>query len=141
MDDKIDYQLNWEDLTFTDKAKLFKYWSVISFIGNIIQILAALFFILKNYFGLYYAEYLCGFGCFIAYITLVQYLEYYSEYSFIIKTLNVAIPNILKTIVGILPLYIGAVLLFTSVFPNSQRFASLSLTAMNLYSIINGDEL
>lgn len=35
-EDDIDFNLNWEDLTFTDKAKLFKYWSVVSFIGNVI---------------------------------------------------------------------------------------------------------
>eukprot|EP00347_Sterkiella_histriomuscorum_P022333 403330850 len=104
MDEDIDYQINWDDMTFADKAKLFKYWSIVQFVANIIQIFAALFFILKSYFGLHISEYLCGFGC-------------------------------------VLPLYIGAVLLFTALFQNSNRFQSFSQSAMHLYSMINGDEL
>lgn len=141
MDEDIDYEVNWDDLTFTDKAKLFKYWSMVQFVANIIQIFAALFFILKNFFGLHYAEYLCGFGCMLAWISLIQYLEYYSRYSFISKTLSKAIPNIMNTIIGVLPLYIGAVLLSTALFTNSQKFQTFSLAAMNLYAIINGDAL
>lgn len=78
-----------------------------------------MFFILKSYFGLHISEYLSGFGCMLAWVSLSQYLEYYPEYSFIIKTLSVAVPTILKTIVGMLPLYIGAVLLSTALFPNA----------------------
>ncbi|CDW71109.1 UNKNOWN [Stylonychia lemnae] len=141
MDEQIDYQFNWDDLTFQDKAKLFKYWSLVTLFANIIQIFAALFFIFKSYFGLHISEYLCGFGCMFSWISLIQYLEYYSEYSFISKTLSVAIPNIFKTIVGVLPLYVGVVLLGCILFPGSQRFQSFSYASMNLYSIINGDEL
>jgi len=47
----------------------------------------------------------------------------------------------MNTIVGVIPLYVGVVLLGTILFPGSQRFQSFSLGAMNLYSIINGDEL
>lgn len=38
-------------------------------------------------------------------------------------------------------MYIGACLFATAVFSNSNRFNDLSLTAMNLYCIINGDEM
>ena len=27
-------QMNWDELTFTDKAKLFRYWSIIDFVAN-----------------------------------------------------------------------------------------------------------
>lgn len=70
-DGKIDFKINWDDLTFSDKAKLFKYWAIVQFVANIIQIFAALFFILKSYFGLHISEYLCGFGCMLAWISLI----------------------------------------------------------------------
>lgn len=71
MDEEIDYHLNWDDLTFVDKAKLFRTWSIVQLIANIIQIFAALFFIFKNYFGLHISEYLNGFGCMLAWISLI----------------------------------------------------------------------
>lgn len=29
MNEDIDYKMNWDDMTFADKAKLFKYWSIV----------------------------------------------------------------------------------------------------------------
>jgi len=110
-------------------------------VGNVIQICAALFFILKDIYGLHISDYLCGFGCMFAWMSLVQYLEYYPEYSFILKTLSVSVPVLLRTIIGILPIYAGVVILGACLFPLSNRFKSFSLAAMNLYSMINGDEL
>jgi hypothetical protein len=43
--------------------------------------------------------------------------------------------------VGILPIFIGAVLLSISLFSASYRFHNASYAAMNLYSMIAGDEL
>ena len=139
--EEIDLDLNWEDVTWADKAKLFRYWSVATFIGNLIQIFASTFFMLKGYFGLEISEYLCGFGCMSAYFCLVQYLDYSSRYSFILKTMTYALPIMLRTLVGILPIFIGFVLLATSLFSTAYRFRSPSFTAVTLYSMMNGDEL
>jgi hypothetical protein len=133
--------MNWDDLTFTDKAKLFRYWSIIDFVANVVQISGCIFFICKSYFGLRYAEYLIGLGCALAWFSLVQYLDYYREYSFIAKSVSIAMPTIFRTAVGVLPMYIGACLFATCVFSASNRFNDISLTAMNLYAIINGDEM
>jgi hypothetical protein len=43
--------------------------------------------------------------------------------------------------VGILPIFVGAVLLSISLFSASYRFHNASYAAMNLYSMIAGDEL
>ena len=96
---------------------------------------------LKGYFGLHYSEYLCGFGCFFAYASLVQYLDFSPKYSIIFKTLTHAVPIIIRTSVGIIPIFMGAVLLAVSLFSASNRFKSASMTAINLYAMINGDEL
>lgn len=76
-----------------------------------------------------------------AYIGLVQYLDYSAKYSFILKTLSYAVPILVNTCVGILPIFIGAVLLSISLFPASSRFTDSTHAAMNLYSMIAGDEL
>ena len=76
-----------------------------------------------------------------AYFGLVQYLDYSAKYSFILKTLSHAVPVILRTIVGIFPIFVAVVLLGTTLFSASTRFASPAYSAMNLYSMIQGDEL
>ena len=43
--------------------------------------------------------------------------------------------------VGILPIFIGAVLLSISLFSASYRFHNAAYASMNLYSMIAGDEL
>ena len=76
-----------------------------------------------------------------AWIGLVQYLDYSAKYSFILKTLSVAVPILAQTLVGILPIFIGAVLLSISLFSASFRFHTATYAAMNLYAMIAGDEL
>lgn len=137
----LDYEVNWDNLTWQDKAKLFRYWSIFTFFGNVIQIFAALFFVLRQQFGLHISEYMCGFGCMFAWFGLVQYLDYSPKYSFILKTLTQAVPMFLRTALGILPIYIAVVLLAVCLFSASTRFQSSSWAAMNLYSMIQGDEL
>lgn len=95
----------------------------------------------RGNFGLHISDYLSGFGCMFAYIGLVQYLDYSAKYSFILKTLSFAVPVLIRTMVGILPIFIGAVLLSISLFGASWRFHSASYAAINLYSAIAGDEL
>lgn len=133
--------MNWEDVTWSDKARLFRYWSIFTFLGNIIQIFSALFFLFRGNFGLHISDYLSGFSCMFAFISLVQYLDYSAKYSFILKTLSYAVPVLVRTMVGILPIFIGACLLAISLFSSSWRFHSASYAAMNLYSAIAGDEL
>lgn len=67
----LDYRLSWEDLTFWDKAKLFRWWSILTVSANLIQMFGALFFILKPYTGLMFSEVLCGLGCMMSWIALV----------------------------------------------------------------------
>ena len=57
-----------------------------------------------------------------AYFGLVQYLDYSAKYSFILKTLSHSVPVLIRTVVGILPIYIAVVLLATSLFSLSARF-------------------
>ncbi len=74
-------------------------------------------------------------------IGLVQYLDYSAKYSFILKTLTFAVPILARTMVGILPIFIGAVLLSISLFGASFRFHNTTFASINLYSMIAGDEL
>ena len=50
-------------------------------------------------------------------------------------------PILGRTMVGIFPFFIGAVLLAISLFSGSYRFHDASYASINLYSMIAGDEL
>jgi hypothetical protein len=67
----LDYKLRWEDLTFADKAKFFKWWSLVTLVDNVIQMFGSLFFIFKSDTGLLFSEVLCGLGCMLCWISLV----------------------------------------------------------------------
>lgn len=84
---------------------------------------------------------MCGFGCMFAYFGLVQYLDYSAKYSFIMKTFTHALPILLRTMVGILPIFIAVVLLSICLFSASTRFKDATYASMNLYAMIQGDEL
>lgn len=71
INEQLDFEVDWDELTWSDKAKLFRYWSIFTFFGNVIQIFAALFFLFRGNFGLHISDYLSGFGCMFAYIGLV----------------------------------------------------------------------
>ena len=55
--------------------------------------------------------------------------------------MSFSIPILIRTLVGILPIFIGAALLSISLFSSSYRFHNVSYAAMHLYSVICGDEL
>lgn len=76
-----------------------------------------------------------------AFFGLVQYLDYSAKYSFILKTLTHAVPILVRTMVGIVPIFVAVVLLSICLFSASTRFQNASYAAMNLYSMIQGDEL
>jgi hypothetical protein len=95
----------------------------------------------RQSFTLHISDYLSGFACLFAYISLVQYLDFSAKYSFILKTLTFCFPIIVRTMVGIMPIFIGCTLLSILLFGASIRFQNASYAAMNLYSMIAGDEL
>mmetsp|Transcript_5143 Transcript_5143/g.3829 ORF Transcript_5143/g.3829 Transcript_5143/m.3829 type:complete len:156 (+) Transcript_5143:953-1420(+) len=118
----MQYAGTWEDLTFSDKMKLFNYWSIVTLIANIFQIFGALFYMTNLFIPFHYSDYFVGIGCMLAWVTLTQYLEYSAKYSFLQKTLAYALPNVLRTIMGAIPIFVGLTLLGLCIFYQTFRF-------------------
>jgi hypothetical protein len=36
INEQLDFEVDWEELTWSDKARLFRYWSIFNFFGNVI---------------------------------------------------------------------------------------------------------
>eukprot|EP00349_Pseudokeronopsis_sp_Brazil_P011724 CAMPEP_0202979828 /NCGR_PEP_ID=MMETSP1396-20130829/85879_1 /ASSEMBLY_ACC=CAM_ASM_000872 /TAXON_ID= /ORGANISM="Pseudokeronopsis sp., Strain Brazil" /LENGTH=189 /DNA_ID=CAMNT_0049719443 /DNA_START=707 /DNA_END=1276 /DNA_ORIENTATION=- len=135
----MQYAGTWEDLTFSDKMKLFNYWSVVTLFANILQIFGALFYLINLFIRFVYSDYFVGLGCLLAWVTLSQYLEFSPKYSFISKTLGQALPNVLRTVMGAIPIFFGLSLLGQSIFYQTFRFQNFGFAGMSLFALMNGD--
>ena len=90
-----------------EKKGFFNMWSVVCLIGNIIQLFGAGLSLFDTDNVLSTTEFLVGFGCMFSYINIGRYLEYYPDYSSIFQTIKKALPNVLRYVLGVLPIFFG----------------------------------
>jgi len=128
----------WQDLKFSDKAKLCGYGSLFIILMNTVQIIGSL-----NHLGEAFQffggleqqfpmegfrrsdpEILVGFGCLLAWVTIIRYMGYSKQYAVLYKTLQIAMPNVIITLICILPILLGYTFLGMSWFYKSGRFSS-----------------
>lgn len=140
----------WDDLTFYDKVKLFSIWSIFTIISNILQLFGSL----QNIINVYNVfdsdgkddgqisngmEVLVGVGCMAAWIGLIRYMETSKNYSILARTLNLGMPNVVKTLISALPVLMGYTFLGLALFWKSNRFSSATGCLTTLYALMFGD--
>lgn len=83
-----------------------------------------------------------GFGCMLTWFSLTKYLANTKEYSVIWRTFALAIPLILRVMIGTFPVLIGFALAGTCLFwPMRGYFDSLHNSLFTLYATMNGDSV
>jgi hypothetical protein len=117
----------------------FDQWSIICLIGNIIQIFGSIISLLTT--NIKTIEFLIGFGCFFSYLYVGKYIEYAKSYSTIYVTIEKALPNVVRYLIGVAPIFLGYMIFGYCVFWRNERFKSLSDVVIILYSMANGDSL
>jgi len=128
-------------LKMKDKKKLFNMWSLISILGNIVQIFGSVLSLFDSNNTMTSTEILVGFGCMLAYINIGRYLEYNREYSTIFATIKRALPNVLRYLLGVMPIFFGFIFFGLCMFWRSERFVNTSSTMITLFSMLNGDSI
>jgi len=123
------------------KKNLFNMWSVVCLIGNILQLFGAGLSILDSDNVLSTTEFLVGIGCMLAFLNIGRYLEFYSDYSSIFETIKKALPNILRYVLGVMPIFLGYIFFGLCLFWRSDRFNSTSQAVVSLFSVLNGDSI
>lgn len=121
--------------------KLFNMWSVICLIGNVIQIFGSALSLFDTSNIMSSTEVLVGFGCMLAYINVGRYLEYNRDYSTIFATIKRAMPNVLRYLFGVMPIFFGFIFFGLCLFWRSERFVDTSSTMMTLFAMLNGDSV
>lgn len=108
--------LSWDNLSLWDKVSLFKMWMLVTFAGDLCIIFGTLAFYWSNYFDLSISETSIGFGAFLIWASAVQYFENTPYQYTILRTLAVAFPEILKVLIGFLPIMLGSAFLCMTLF-------------------------
>lgn len=129
------------NLKYTHKKKIeLSWWPITCLIGNIIQVFASCL-ALSSYQINSTQEILIGIGCMICYCGIGRYIEYNSEYSAIYSTLKSSLPNVLRYLFGVMPIFFGFTFLGLCLFWRSDRFATTSSTMFSLFALMHGDSV
>lgn len=131
----------WMQLTLEDKLRFFGLWTVISLLSSMLQILGCIsfFFIAQVSLDVYFRT--IGFGCFFAWIELIQYLRWSPNSYAIINTLKRSFSTLWKYAFGILPVFMGFVYLGMALFWKSGIYNNTSFAMASSFAMINGDNL
>lgn len=135
------FKSKWDQLNNNDKRILFNKWSIICILGNIVQIFGTGLNLINHSETTNTSEALIGFGCMLAYINIGRYLDYNKDYSTIYATISRALPNVLRYLLGVLPIFFGFIFFGLCLFWRSERFVSTSSTMMTLFAVLNGDSV
>ena len=90
-----------------EKKKLLNGWSIICLCGNVVQIFGSCLSMLDNDNVFTGTEILVGFGCMLAFINIGRYLDSFSDYSTLTETLKRSLPNVLRYLFGVMPIFFG----------------------------------
>jgi mucolipin 3 len=74
-----------------------------------------------------------------AWIGLIRYMETSRHYSILARTLNLGMPNVVKTLISALPVLMGYTFLGLALFWKSNRFSSATGCLTTLYALMFGD--
>lgn len=117
----------------------FNQWSIITLIGNIIQIMGSGLSVFVGEKALSQIELLIGLGCLFSLISVGKYMQTIKHCAIIYNSIQNGLPNTMRIFVGVLPVFLGFNFFAICTFWRCERFASINDTVASLYAIMNGD--
>jgi len=119
----------------------FNSWSIICLSGNILQVFGSSISLFDTDNIMTSTDILVGFGCMFAFLNLGRYIEYSQNYSIIYVTLRSSLPNVIRYLIGVTPIFLGYIFLGLCIFWKSERFTDTSNVMMILFSLAQGDSV
>jgi hypothetical protein len=86
LNEKAKLKISWNNLTYTDKARLFNSWSIIILAGNFFQVVGSVMYMARDFIPLETEVFFIGFGCLLGWISIMKYIEYAPKFSFFSRT-------------------------------------------------------
>lgn len=132
----------WEELSLSEKLRLFNKYSITILIGNLFTIFGSIFYLTQVFFSAKLIEGFIGFGCFFSWLSIIRYFQNTAQFSVITRTFSTAIPKVAALQFGILPLYIGYTLMGRAMFwQDLHGFSTFGRTSFTLFAVANGDSV
>ena len=116
-------------------------WTVVSLIGNAMQIIGAILTICDPYQFNSLTGFITSMGTVLAFIIFIKYMENLGSCSIVYKTIKRGLPPSINYLVGVLPLFIGYAILGKCIFWRSEFFATLTDAIASLFALMNGDSV
>ena len=140
----LESQKPWDQLTFREKLLFFDLWFIFCIIGNFIQIWASILsitadFDVETYKTKGVMDILVGFSCWFAWLNLLRYLEYNKDIHLLTNIMRNSGPQILRFMIGFLPIFFGYVFLGVCLFWRYTKFESVNEAIITLFSLVMGD--
>jgi len=105
------------------------------------QIIGSIFLTINTSQTVKQAEIMLGFGSFITWLSMVKYVENSKGYNIITNTTINSMGILLKAVIGIAPLMVGASLLALCFFNPHNRYGDGALSFFSLQAIMYGDSI
>ena len=142
LEEYINRKLSWNNLSLSEKMSLINKWAIVALVGNLMTLFGCIFYLLEGVFYLATIEIFLGFGCFCTWCSFTRYFENTKDFNLISRTFAVAIPVLLRTLLGIAPTFLGFTFLGMCLFwPFQEKFGSFSQSYFILFSVMNGDSI
>ena len=110
--------------------------------GNLFSFFGCFFYLISSLFVYWEIEAFVGLGCCLTWYSITKYFANTKDYTIISRTFSLAIPLVVKVMIGGLPIFIGFVLLGVCLFwPFRGHFDSVSNSAFTLFGMMNGDNV
>ena len=140
----LESQKPWDQLTFREKLLFFDMWFIFCIMGNFIQIWASILSItadfgVESYKTKSVMDLLVGFSCWFAWLNLLRYLEYNKNIHLLTTVMRNSGPQILRFMIGFLPIFFAYVFLGVCLFWRYTKFESVNEAIITLFSLIMGD--
>jgi hypothetical protein len=127
LEEYINRKLSWNNLSLSEKMSLINKWAIVALVGNLMTTFGCIFYLLEGVFYLATIEIFLGFGCFCTWCSFTRYFENTKDFNLISRTFAVAIPVLLRTLLGIAPTFMGFTFLGMCLFwPFQEKFGSFS---------------
>jgi len=135
-------KVSWEALTFSDKINLFNKWSIVSAAANLFSFFGCFFYMVSSLFKYFEVEGFIGLGCCLTWFSITRYFANTQDYTIISRTFEMAIPLVVKVMIGGLPVFFGFVFLGVCLFwPMRGYFDNVPNSAYVLFGVMNGDSV
>lgn len=116
-------------------------WDLVNLCGNLLQLTGVFVYFFDLNQRLKVTNIFFGVGCFLSWLNVGRYLEYYKQYFIVFKTLFASLPTTMRFVAANIPIMLGYACWGACVFWKSDRFNSVSKAVMTEFALFLGDSV